>query len=76
MPDTDFDGSSDIFKLKNKLYFPLILLLLLQLLKLYFDCKNSKEGGMAFFPFFVGGRGGGGKSLYGALDIETTTQRN
>ena len=58
MPDTDFDGISDIFKLKNKLYFPLILLLLLQLLKLYFDCKNSKKGGMAFFPFFWGGGGG------------------
>ena len=25
MPDAEFDGSSDIFKLKNKLYFALIL---------------------------------------------------
>ena len=62
MPDADFDGSSDIFKLKNKLYFASILLLLLQLLKLYFDCKNSKKGGMASFLFsFVGGGGGGGE---------------
>ena len=76
MPDTDFDGSSDIFKLKNMFYLALILLLLLQLLKLYFDCKNSRKGEWLFSFLFFGGEGreNSHSSLYGALHKQRNQQ--